>query len=416
MKNFKSFILTNTLGTFLEYLDATLYAFFVGLIAHDFFPEKNPMTGLVMSFGVFSVAFLARPFGALLFGYLGDRYGRRNILAMNILLMALATMGIGIIPGYARWGIMAPLVLIFCRLLQGLAVSSEYTGSSVYILETVPQHHGLFSGISTAAASFGIFFASLLAMQLSYFHAEYAWRWIFVFCGLIIGALGFYLRRNQPESFAFLEAQKNQLLHEQPPRILFQRYRRQLFLGIALSMYIGVALYTVLVYSATYLKQLGMPSEQALTISTFLALLEASTAIFFGWLADRWGFRLVLLLSALLMVVVAIPLFALIDPSHFWKTSIALGVMAILAGAFDGPIAAYLVNQFDVSVRHSGVSLSYNLGGAIVGGLTPMVLTYALEKTHLTIFPSFLLIGFGMMAVLVFFQQREDKRHHQRDA
>lgn len=406
MKNFKSFILTNTLGTFLEYLDATLYAFFAGFIAHDFFPKENPTTGLIMSFGVFSVAFLMRPFGALLFGCLGDRYGRRNILAMNILLMALATMGIGMIPSYARWGIMAPLVLIFFRLLQGLAVSSEYTGSSIYILETIPEHHGLFSGISTAAGSFGIFFASLLAMQLGHFYLEDRWRWIFIFCGLTIGCVGFYLRRNQPESFAFLEAQKNHLLHEQPPKVLLQRYRDQLFLGIALSMYIGVVLYTILVYSATYLKQLGMASEEALTISTFLALLEASAAIFFGWLADQWGSRLVLLLGALSMVLVAMPLFALVDPIHFWRTLVALGVMAILAGSFDGPMALYLVNQFDVSVRHSGVSLSYNLGGAVVGGLTPMLLTYALEKTAIAIFPSFLLAGFGAMAVLILWRKK----------
>lgn len=405
MKNFKSFILTNTLGTFLEYLDATLYAFFAGLIAQDFFPKENPTTGLIMSFGVFGIAFLARPFGALLFGYLGDRYGRRNILAMNILLMALATMGIGAIPSYTRWGIMAPLALICCRLLQGLAVSSEYTGSSVYILETVPKHHGLFSGISTAAGSFGIFGASFLAMQLSHFHAEHYWRWIFIFCGLVIGLLGFYLRRNQPESLAFLKAQKNHSLHEQPSIVLWQRYRKEFFLGIALSMYLGVVLYTVLVYSATYLKQLGMAPEQALTISTFLALVEAGTAIFFGWLADRVGLRLMLFVAALLMVIVAVPLFIFISADHFWKTAVVLGVLAILTGAFDGPIAAYLVNQFDVSVRHSGVSLSYNLGGAVVGGLTPMVLTYALEKTHLAIFPSFLLVGFGVMAIFILWKK-----------
>ncbi|MBX9742380.1 MAG: MFS transporter [Chthoniobacterales bacterium] len=405
MKNFKSFILTNTLGTFLEYLDATLYAFFASLIASDFFPKENPATGLLMSFGVFSIAFLVRPFGALLFGFLGDRYGRRNILALNILLMAVATMGIGMIPSYAHWGVMAPLSLIFCRILQGLAVSSEYTGSSVYLLETVPRHHGLFSGISTAAASFGIFFASFLAMQLSHFHGEHFWRWIFILCGLVIGGVGFYLRHDQPESPAFVKAKEAQLLHRQPTVVLIQRYRRPFFTGILLSMYIGAALYTILVYSATYLKQLGMTSEQALTISTLLALTEACAAIVFGWLADRWGVRSVLLLGACLMILLACPLFSFVSALHFGRTLLSLGLLAILAGVFDGPIAVYLVSQFDVSVRHSGVSLCYNLGGALVGGVTPVTLTYALEKTGLALFPSFLLIGFGFMAMMVLLQK-----------
>jgi len=406
LKNFKSFVLTNTLGTFLEYLDATLYAFFATIIAFNFFPEKDPTTSLLLTLGVFAISFIARPFGALLFGYLGDRFGRRNILAANILMMALATMMIGLIPSYAFWGLAAPLSLILCRIVQGLAISSEYTGSSIYLLETILKKHGLFSGISTAAGSFGIFFASLLAMGFSHFHIENYWRCAFVFSGFIIGLLAFYLRRNQPESAAFLQAIQARLIHEKPAHVLFEKYKKELFSGILISMYLGVALCTILVYSATYLMRLGMSNQDALIISTLLALTEACCAPLFGYLADQYGLRPVLLIAALAMAIVAFPLFCFITHYGFWIVLGSFGILSIIVAAFDGPLAAYLVNKFDVSVRHSGVSLSYNIGAAVFGGMIPVTLTYLIDKTNLPIFPSFLLIGFALLAVFVLWREK----------
>ena len=405
-KNFKSFILTNTLGTFLEYLDATLYAFFATTIASIFFPEKNAATALLLAMGVFSIAYIARPFGGLLFGYFGDKFGRRNTLAANILLMALATVAIGSIPSYARLGVASPILLMLCRILQGLAVSSEYTGSSIYLLESFPKSHGLLSGMSTAAGSLGIFFASLVAMSFSHFHCESSWRLAFLFSGCVIGIVGFYLRKNQPESTAFLQAADAHLLHEKPALVLIKKYKKDFISGILLSMYIGAALYTILVYSSTYLLRLGMTSQEALTISTLLALAEAIASPIFGHLADRYSIGSILLLATLSMTVAALPLFLLITLNIFWITLLAFGFLAIITAAFDGPLAAYLVHKFHVSVRHSGFSLSYNLGGAVIGGITPLALTYFIDKTAISIFPAFVLIGFALLATLVLLKEK----------
>lgn len=404
--NFKGFILTNMLGTFLQYLDATLYAFFATTIARAFFPKGNPTTSLIMSLGVFAIAFLVQPLGGLLFGFLGDRFGRRNILTINILMMALGTMSIGLIPKYAVWGIKAPLALILCRIIQGLSVSSEYTGSSIYVLEMVPKHHGLFSGILTASASLGIFFASFLAMQLTRFHGEHHWRSIFVFCGFIFGVLGFYLRKKQPESLAFLKNKAANLLHKKPLFVLLQHHRKAFFTCMGLSMYMGIVYYTILIYSTTYLTRLGMNPQDALTISTLLALTESCSSIFFGWLADQYSLRSILLFSTTMMLLIVVPLFLLLNVHHFWTTLLALEMLVLLVGAFDGPMSAYFVAQFDISLRYTGMTLSYNLGGAVLGGLMPMVMTYGIAKTNCTIFPCFVIAAVSLLASGILLRKR----------
>lgn len=400
-----SFILTNTLGTFLEYFDATLYAFFATTIASIFFPDKNGTTGLIYTFGIFAISFLVRPFGALLFGTLGDKFGRRNVLAANILLMSMGTVGIGLVPAYATIGLCAPALLIFFRLLQGLAISSEFTGSSIYLLETLPSQHGFFSGVSTSAGSFGIAFASLVAGVVSHFHFENHWRWAFFFSGAVIGLLGFYLRRKQPESTAFLKAAEAKLLYQRPPLILFKKYRKELFLSTLLGIYLGVVLYTILVYTATYLERLGLSSESALTISTITSLIEAFGTPFFGWLADRHGLRSILMFATISMVVLALPLFYLISLNIFLITLVAFSLLGLLTAAFDGPLVAYIIKKFDVGVRHSGVTLSYNLGAALFGGFIPVILTYFIDKTKILLLPSFVLIGSALLAFFVLFNE-----------
>jgi len=216
-----SSFLSNTLGTFLEYFDATLYAFFAATLASIFFPEKNATTSLIYTFGVFAISFLVRPFGALLFGTLGDKFGRRNVLAANILLMSIATVGIGLVPAYAAIGVFAPALLIFFRLLQGLAISSEFTGSSIYLLETLPSRHGFFSGVSTSAGSFGIAFASLIAGVVSHFHLETHWRWAFFFSGAVIGLLGFISLKNLMSLFVTVASLSATILEPHSSVVLF---------------------------------------------------------------------------------------------------------------------------------------------------------------------------------------------------
>lgn len=392
----------------MEYFDATLYAFFATTIAAIFFPEKNGTIGLIYTFGIFAISFLVRPFGALLFGTLGDKFGRRNVLAANILLMSVATVGIGLVPGYAAIGLCAPALLIFFRLLQGLAISSEFTGSSIYLLETLPSRHGFFSGVSTSAGSFGIAFASLVAGVVTHFHFENHWRWAFFFSGTVIGLLGFYLRRKQPESTAFLKAAKEKRLHQKPPLILFKKYRKELLLSTLLGIYLGVVLYTILVYSATYLERIGFSPQSALFISTITSLVEAFGTPFFGWLADRHGLRSILIFATLSMAILAIPLFSLIDIHHVGITLIVFGILGFLAAAFDGPLVAYIIEKFDVSVRHSGVSLSYNLGAALFGGFIPVLLTYFIDKTKILLFPSFVLIGSALLAFFVLLKEKKN--------
>lgn len=395
----------------MEYFDGTLYAFFVTTFAFTFFTGKNQTTSLIYTFGVFAIAFLTRPFGALLFRTLGDKWSRRNVLAANILLMSVATVGIGLILSYKAIALLAPALLIFFRLLQGLAISTEFTGSSIYLLETLPSRHGFFSGVSTSAGSFGIAFASLLAAIVSHFHFESHWRWAFFFSGAVIGLLGFYLRRQQPESIAFLKAAEAKSLHQKPPLVLFKKYRRELFLSTLLSIYLGVLFYAVLVYSPAYLERLGFSHQAALLISMLASLIEALACPLFGWLADRDGLRSILIFATLSMGFLAFPFFYLISLNIFGVTLLSFGCLGFLAAVFDGPLVAYLITKFDVTVRHTGVSLSYNLGAALFGGFTRVSLTYFIDKTKIILFPSFILMGFALLAFCVLLREKKLNSH-----
>jgi MHS family proline/betaine transporter-like MFS transporter len=405
-RQIKSLIFTNTIGTILEYLDATLYGFFAVIIATTFFPKEDQLSAILLSWGVFTVSFIARPFGALLFGYLGDRFGRKKALTGTITLMAAATISIGFIPSYSKIGILAPICLVLCRIMQGLAVSSEYTGSSIYVIESMEKNHGLFSGITTAAGSSGIFLASLLAVTFSNLHIENYWRIAFICAGGLIGSVGYYLRTKQPESQAFLTAIAAKALYKKPVRTLLKTQASNFLSCIFLSMYIGVAIYTILIYSSSYLTNLGVDNKTALGISTMLALTEACLSPFFGYMSDRFGLRRTLTFATISMMVLATPLFLLITYKSLPLTTLALIILAALVAAFDGPLAAYLIGRFDVPVRHSGVSLSYNLGAALLGGATPLTLTYLIHTTHNELVPAFALTIFALISTIILIKQK----------
>jgi len=236
----------------------------------------------------------------MLFGHFADRVGRRHVLIITILLMSLATIAIGFIPTYQKAGVITPVLLILCRILQGLSVSTEYSGCSTYLLEFKKLRRGLFSGIITSASDFGVFGASLLVLL---FHSA-SWRLPFIIAGIIVGILGFYWRLGLQESPDFLLAQKEKKLVRFPIFELVLKTPKLLLKSIIISAFAGVSIIVIEIYLPTYLQtHFLIAKKETLQISTYLALVEACFAILRGGISDYLGQIKTMVISGVLMLV-----------------------------------------------------------------------------------------------------------------
>lgn len=408
MKLLSRLVAANSIGTFLEYFDYVLYGFSVPLIASLFFPSDNPITSQLLAWCAFSVSFLIRPVGAALFGHYGDQLGRRKMLRISIVLMAISTTLLGLLPTYSQIGWLAGWLLIFCRLMQGFAISAEYNGSSIYLMEMTAQYKGLLAAISPCASGLGMIAASLLVVcfiQKTDNHASFSsihWRIPFVIAGILMGGIGLYLRNNLPETPEFLTSKISKVLSRKPLKDVLNKYSFSFIISIILSAYTGTATYTILVFTATYLQNnLGMPASSALFITAFICLMEALFSLLFGWLTDIMENYNLMLCGAVLMSIMAVPVFNLLKDAHSLLTIVSLlSFLALCLAAFDGPVSSFLSTLFPTPYRYSGVAVSFNLGGAVIGGSAPLWLTLLISKTNNLLIPGFYLSAFAMMAAL----------------
>lgn len=368
-------------GVFLEYFDYTLYGFSAPFIAHQFFPAEKPQLELLLTWAVFAISFLVRPLGTILFGHLADRFGRRQILIITIVLMSISTIGIGALPSYHHIGVIAPIALIACRILQGLAVSTEYSGCSTYLMEFIRQRRGLLSGIITSASGFGVFAASLLVLLFNALPAHLFWlanwRWPFIFAGVVVGLLGLLLRLNLTESPEFLQIKQQQQILKVPLWHLLREQPKALLQGIIVSAAVGSAIILIEIYLPTYLQtELHFSEKLALALSTFIALFEACLAIACGLLSDILGKVKTIFIGMVLMLLSIIPCLLLFHVPSTFIWFLAATWLALLVALGDGPIAAFLTQQFNTNVRYSGVSICYNIGAGIFGGFGPSVVLF----------------------------------------
>jgi len=254
----KRTLLAGAIGNVLEWYDFALYGYFAPVFAAQFFPSNSPSVSLISAFGVFAVGFLARPIGALLFGHWGDTMGRRNALAWSVLLMAIPTGMVGLLPTYEEIGAIAPIALTLCRFLQGLSVGGEFTGSATFLVEHASASQrgyvGSWAGFSAQiGALLGSGMGALIALSLEdEALRQWGWRVPFVI-GSVIAVAGWYLRTRVPESPAFEAIRRTGALASSPVRDVFTTQRRAVATVVGLVWLHGVAFYLLYVYLTTYL-------------------------------------------------------------------------------------------------------------------------------------------------------------------
>jgi MFS transporter, MHS family, proline/betaine transporter len=374
------------IGNIIEWYDFAIYGAFAGVIAVTFFPDADPVAGLSASFAVFTTAFLARPFGAVLFGRLGDRLGRRQVLAAVILLMAAATAGIGLVPGRASIGVLAPLLVVVLRTAQGLSVGGEASGATAYVVEHAPEgRRGWYGAWLWATLALGVACgigaAALLAAVLPRHVLEGGgWRLAFL-VALPLGLVGLYLRLQLDETPRFRAVRRAEAVVRRPVRETLHAHPGRLVLGLAVVAAASATLNLFFFYLPSYLLTAsGVPLRRTLPACLVGLLLVAVASPILGGVSDRVGRKPPLVAGTLGLMVLVLPAFLLIRRAEpgallLGYTIVALPLSCLVV------VPAFLAEQFPTPVRSTALGLTYGLGAAIFGGTAPLLATLVVQRT-----------------------------------
>ncbi|MEM7442011.1 MAG: MFS transporter [Pseudomonadota bacterium] len=389
------------IGNALEWYDFAIYAYFAPVIATHFFPSDDPVNSILATFGVLAAGYIMRPLGGILLGHVGDRAGRRFALSLSIILMAVPTSLIAVLPTFDAIGIAAPIVLTILRLLQGLSVGGEYMGSVVFVAERAPKRRrGLAASVCSTSGSVGILVASAVATLLGAVMAEDTlndWGWRLPFAaGLLLGGIGFLLRRHIQEIGPALGGSY------EPPRmpifIVVRDHLPTVLRTFALAGFMGALFYVTFVYLTTYLTEVvGTGRSAVLEINTVAMIVLVIVMPLFGLLSDRIGRKPVIIGSAVGTLVLSYPLFLLLHSGNVGLEVVGDLGLAVLMGASLGPMPALMAELYPKEIRYSATAFSYNLPVAIFGGTAPLIATFLVAETGNDYSPAFYLI---VMAVI----------------
>lgn len=370
------------LGGMLELYDFAIYGMFAVYFAHQFFPSTNTYTAILETYMVFSLGFILRPLGGIIFSHIGDEYGRKNVLVYTILIMGVSSVGIALLPTYATIGLAAPLLLLACRLLQGLAIGGELPTTFVYISESMPNKRILAFGITMT----GVFSGYLFAAAINYILTrcfdtsqlnDFAWRIPFALGGLVC-FISYKIRKTLRETKEFQEIMNKPRL---PLVYLLKNYTPQVGAGAIFSAAQQVFSILAIIYMPTYLHSILHISQDAINSMLPVALIVSVVTIGVAGVL----FRRALNLSRLMMVSLVVNL--LIVPFAYYlivnQYSFSGYILLMFGHAFIGlMIPLYLTTLFPTNIRLSGVAMSYNLSVATFGGLAPVLVTTLIKQTQ----------------------------------
>lgn len=407
---FASFI-----GTAIEFYDFYIYAMAAALVIGKlYFPASDPAVQTLNAFLSFGLAFLARPFGAILFGHFGDKIGRKATLAASLLVMGLSTLGIGLLPAYDSIGIAAPILLCLLRLGQGIGLGGEWGGAALLATEHAPAgKRGWFGMFPQLGPSVGFLFATLSFLGLSTFLNEaqftaWGWRLPFIASALLV-ALGLYVRLKLTETPAFTHAKAKQQTLKLPIKTLLNTAPKPIILG-ALAMVICYNLfYTAAVFCLNYGTQtLGFAKPDFLKLLCVAVLFMALATPIAAKLADQVGRRPVLMTGSMLAILLGFLMAPLMQSGAHMPMlaflALALGIM----GVTFAPMGAFLPEQFDVSVRYSGAGLSYQLGGILGASFAPAIAQWLTTQGGLN-WVGYYLSSMGLVSLIAVWFMQETK-------
>ncbi len=388
-------------GTALQWYDFAIFGYFAPIIAETYFPNDNHFAGLLSAFGVFAVGYMLSPIGSIVFGYIGDQYGRKRALMLSILVMAIPTSIISILPGFKTIGIAAPILMTLLRVIQGFVASSEFTGSAIFLVEHAkPTRKAFYGCLTSSAYSIGVVFAGLAAsLFTASFMPEWGWRLAFAL-SLIAGIVIFYLRAHVTETPVY------QQVHPQDkPKYPFLTAVKEVpyaVVGvIGIAWLVGIMTFGTYVFTATYLHSYFKQSLSLMTLMITLALVvDATLEPFIAMLADKVGHLRIIIIGMVAILLLSIPIFYLLSSANVPKITAGLVLMSVLIAITYAPLNAYMVSLFPQHYRYSGFGVSFNIGISLFGGTTPLMMLWLVNTTGNIIAPAWYYV-FGAVIGLI---------------
>ncbi|HEY0247631.1 MAG TPA: MFS transporter [Gryllotalpicola sp.] len=393
-------------GTTIEWYDFQVYGLAASLVFSElFFPSFSPIAGTLLSFATLGVGFIARPFGSIIFGHLGDRLGRRRVLMVSLIMMGGATFLIGCLPTFHQIGVAAPILLVLLRLIQGLGLGGEWGGAAVYAVESAPANRrARYGGLPQMGSPLGLLIATILftLIELLPQSALESWGWRIPFwASAILVVIGVYLRRSLEDTPAFKAAQQENRLVKFPLGHVLKTYPKELLITFGMFSATAGGFYMFVTFIPAYGKTALHISPIVLSSGLFVFAIAEFLAVIFGTaMADRFGRRPPFLVTGVFTILAAWPLYRLVETGNTFAILGVLFVGGIVIGVMFGIPGSLGPEQFPAEVRYSGSGLGYQVSAAIVGGFTPVASTAWANAAHST-WPVAILLGFFVLVGVI---------------
>lgn len=388
-------------GSVIEWFEFSVYGYLAAVMGKVFFASSTPTVQIIASLATFAIAFLARPFGGVICGALGDRHGRKQVLNMTLFVMAGATFCIGLIPSQASIGIAAPLLLILMRLLQGLSAGGEISAAAIYVAEHCEDRHrtiktawvevgcisGFVLGASTSFALHEIFTDTQLV--------EWAWRIPFFFAAPM-ALVGLYIRAKLEESPLFVEARRSGELGRVSVGMQFKQLRGHgsvILQSAGMIIVTNITLFTVLSYIPTYLNQtLHLPSHLSLALNLAPMMGLVVLIPIFARVAERLGRKPMMITASAGILLLALPCFKMLGSGEMWQQLLALMILNTALAMLVSSILAQIPSLFPLKVRFMAMALSYNVSVALFAGTAPLINAWLIDVTGNPLMPAYYLM------------------------
>ena len=404
MTSSKKILFSCFAGNLLEWYEFAIFGFMTHIISQQFFPSTSAFLSMMMTYAVFAIGFIIRPFGAILSGHIGDQYGRKSGLMLSIALMAMPTFLIGCLPTYEQAGVIAPLLLLLCRMIQGISLGGEFSGSVVYLIEHAPKDKpAYFASWADLGSSVGMILASLTSLLLTIYLSDenlksFGWRLPFL-GGIVFGILGYYLRRDLTETPEFKPATEKQAFGA----LVKKSFTASPKLFIIATTFLAInsaGYYFLVIYLPKQIMVDALPSY-AMTLLPLISITAMMPATFVSaFLSDKIGQKPILYMGYLTSLALAYPTLLHTTTSHNLSLIATLHILfAISLGMCFGPRSALITKLFPTEHRYTGVSITYNIANATFGGLSPMICATMANSWGVTS-PALWIIGCAIVSLV----------------
>ena len=352
---------------------------------------------MIITLVVYSVALLVRPLGCIVLGFLGDKYGRKKALAISIMIMAIVTSLIGVLPPYDVAGRFSLYILVILRLLQGFSAGGEFVSASLFMIENTSSNNKGFAGaLIVSSSAFGFLIASIAAKIVLMINQENGWRFLYLFGG-IIGILGYYLRRNLVEKITFTTNNSNSV----PPIFSYiKNNRKNTLVIVGINIFSSVLICMLSVFTGLYLFRIGLQYDKSLVFSSFGLFLLMLLAPVFGKFSDYIGQKRIMKFSAFCSIVLSVPIFYFLASGSTGGIILGITILGFITASFSGLINTAIAKIIPLKERCSNMALLHNLAMGIFGGITPALCFYIIDRSKENLMPGFYLMAISIVGYI----------------